>query len=298
MFATNLPLLPVGMISVAKGRLGALAFGGVAKRVQTTVRRGLASRDGPGRQRFDERAYLSGLRQPYLIAFVHDVAHGSAKFAQAKWLSDAERVQGDSTDQGLVRRLFEHLVEVSDDHVSEFRCRVLVEDDRPVVVELYGIGHCQDRPSACLEPDRLVVTGPVRHVAVTVFLQQIQRDVAFGKPRAHPSHWDRAFVSLDDLGRGFDQLSFVLFGQDSLFYRVCDAMPKDFVAPFSQAVDYLRTVVVHGRVELRLNGYVQVVEHVHQAPETDTVAVVPPREHALWRMLSRGCDGRLFTLAP
>jgi hypothetical protein len=105
--------------------------------------------------------------------------------------------------------LFEHLVEIVDDHVRKLLGRILAGDDRRDIVYLLRIGHREDAPAvAGREPDRLVVHAPVEEVGVAALCEKVGRDPALRDPRPEPAGRPLALERLDHRGRLLDERPF------------------------------------------------------------------------------------------
>src|SRR5215813_5841853 len=89
-----------------------------------------------GRQRHAVFRDLAGAREPdAVLALVpEDVADRRLQRAQPERLTDDEAVQRQAEDERLALRLFEHFLELVDDHVGELASGMVAPDQRAGIV--------------------------------------------------------------------------------------------------------------------------------------------------------------------
>ena len=164
------------------------------------------------------------------------------------------------------------------------------------------IGDRENSSGSRHEPDRLIIETPVHQIPITGFLNQIRGKRAFGHPWAHPARRGFALKVIDLFGRFLDERAFARLVHRALTFGIGPAVADDFVAAFHDCGPNLGTVFENLGIDDHAEGNLELVEHLQNPPESDTVAVVAPREvhHVRFRLGRRDrhtetlAEGKLF----
>ena len=171
----------------------------------------------------------------------------------------------------------QHLVELVDDHVSEFSGAHLACDDGWNVIHFLRIGHREDALAAtAAEPDRLVVHAPVEEIAVAGFRQEVGRAVAVGDPRPQPALRLCRFGFRQAARRFAYQCALGGLIEVALPFGIGSAMAHDLIAARPHRRHEVGRVVVHRTVGEGGQRQLERIENVEQVPGPDAVPIVPP----------------------
>src|ERR1700740_1526755 len=155
---------------------------------------------------------------------LHDVTDGIAEGAQPKRLNNDEGMHRDRKDKRVFARLFEHLVELVDDHLGKLPPGMAPENKRRRVVDLERVGHRKDWSGTSTHPDRLIVHRPVHDIAIAGLFQQVERHCTLGDVGTQPTLWPPAREACEDFSAFADQPCLVLLPEIILALRISSAM--------------------------------------------------------------------------
>src|SRR3954453_20524659 len=200
---------------------------------------------------------------------------------QAHWLASDEGVEGYGHHQGLLRRLFDQLLELLDNHVGKLPPRVIAVNVHTDVIELERIGNAQyiARPRA--HPNRLIVTRPAKIVGIPRFLDQVAGHSRLDHAWTHPAGRPLAEVLCDCLRRLRDNPGFVVLPKSAKSFRVGPAVRAYVIAPALYPFDHFGSMVADQAVEQDRGRELQFIEHAEYAPDPDAEAVIAPGVVAL-----------------
>ena len=189
---------------------------------------------------------LAGRRDPYIVSSRRDMREGSAQMPQTMGLADDIGMKRNAHDEGGVAALFEHFLELIDDHVGEGRSLHSPRDDGGNIVELLWIGNAEDPSPAGAEPNGLIVHAPVQQVTVAGLLQQTRRLPTLRDPWAKPPLGRLAFMAGQDFRRLLDQCAFIRLAEHALFLGICPAMADDLIAALTERAHEVGREIIHG----------------------------------------------------
>jgi hypothetical protein len=218
---------------------------------------------------------------PFASAVLSTVLERLAQWRETERLAHHEGMQRNGHHQRLLFALLDHFVETVDDHVAEVARGAVAVDDRGGIVELGGVGDREQRAGAGLEPERLVIGGPIHHVLVAGLFQEVGRDVALRGRRAHPALGRTAFAPDEFLRHVVDEAALVELPEVALALGIGASVSDNLVATLADAVADLGLIFVEQRIDVVRGWNLEVFEEVEQAPDADTVAVVAPSAIAL-----------------
>ena len=128
------------------------------------------------------------------IRVVNDVAENFPEARQAIGLADHEGMHRQAENQRLIGALAHLFVEMGGNHAGEIVGGMSTGQLSRGIVDFDMVRDRQNWARPGRHPERLIVRRPIHDVAVSVFLQQVGRVVAFRYPRPHPTAGTFAFV--------------------------------------------------------------------------------------------------------
>src|SRR6266849_6163066 len=222
--------------------------------------------------------FLTG-GEPYLVVRC-DVAERLVEPGDAVRHADQIGVEADRHDPARMRALGVERVELALYRGDELVDRAVAGMEERRIVDLVGIGDRHEPLAADIHQIGLVVIDPIGDIETALFDQVVERVPGLGEPRPEPA--DRLLAAQrGDLGEGpGDRLAFFLRLHLIEPARIGLVMAEDLPAELDRGLHDLRVMVANVAVEVRAGADAALLQHLHNPPDADPVAVVALRPGA------------------
>ena len=204
--------------------------------------------------------------------------------------ADQIGMQADRHDAAGLRALGVERIELAFDRSDKLIDRAVARVEKRRIVDLVGIGD-RDEPLAAadIHEERLIVADPIRDILHPFLGQVVERVPCFGEARAEPAPRLLAGQCRDLGQRAGNRLPLLLRLHLIEPQGIGLVVAEDLPAQFDRGFDDLRVVIADVAVQGRAGADPVFLQHIHDPPDADAVAVIAlrPGAHRGNRRLAR-----------